>query len=118
VDRLCEEWRQGVNRFQREGEAFYLGRSEGHILGVGGVNLDPYCNSREIGRVRRLYVVAEYRRRGVGRTLVERAIQEARRSFRELRVRAGSADAAAFFVALGFEAIRDPADATHRLLLR
>jgi GNAT superfamily N-acetyltransferase len=107
-----------VNRFDKEGEGLYLARSGGQLHGVGGLNRDPYGESPEIGRVRRLYGLAEHRRQGVGRALMDRWIQEARKSFGELRLRAGSADAAAFFVGLGFKTTRHLADSTHRLRLR
>ena len=84
---------------------------------AAGGRLDPYAASPRVGRVRRLYVLAAYRRRGVGRTLMDRLIRDARESFDELRVRAGSTDAAAFFERLGFEATTHFAQSTHRLLL-
>jgi GNAT superfamily N-acetyltransferase len=117
LNRLYAEWQQGLNRFAREGEALYLAQADERIIGVGGVSLDPYAASPRIGRVRRVYVLEGYRRRGVGRMLMDRAMREARQSFTELRLRAGSARAAAFFEALGFEATAHVAQATHRLWL-
>jgi len=115
--RLREEWRQGLNRFNREGEALYLATHVERIIAVGGVNLEPYFAPPGIGRVRRVYVLAAYRQRNVGRALVERLIRDSRRSFVELHLRAGSAQAAAFFEALGFEPTTRSANATHRLVL-
>src|SRR5208337_382031 len=97
LGRLREEWQLGVNRFDREGEAFYLAREGERIVAVGGVNVDPFAASPRVGRVRRVYVLAEVRNRGVGRALLERLVREARASFLELRLRAGTPDAAAFF---------------------
>ena len=117
LTRLREEWQHGVNRFDHEGEALYFAREEERIIALGGLNLDPYSASPRIGRVRRLYVLAEYRRQGVGRTLMKRLIRDARESFAELRLRTANPGAATFFEALGFEAATSFSQATHRLLL-
>lgn len=117
VGRLYEEWQRGFNRFQQKGEVLCLAREEQRVIAVGGVNIDPYATSPRVGRVRRLYVLAAFRRRGVGLALIDRLIHDARESFDELRLRASSAGAAAFFERLGFAATTHLAEATHRLVL-
>jgi len=92
-------------------------RQEGRSIALGGVSLDPHVTFPRVGCVRRLYVRADSRRRGVGRALVDQVIREARRSFSELRLRAGRPEASAFFEALGFE-VPHCATATHRHRLR
>jgi len=92
--RRRQEWEQGVNRFHRAGEAIYLAHEGEHIVGVVGLSQDPYAASSRIGHVRRVYVLASSRRRGVGRALVDRVVLDASQNFSELRLRAGSAGAA------------------------
>jgi GNAT superfamily N-acetyltransferase len=114
--RLITDWEAGTNRFALEGEALFAAQERGIIVGVCGLNIDPYASDREIGRVRHLYVLASRRRQGIGRRLVTQVMVSATRSFRLLRLRTDSPTAAAFYEALGFEPCTDAA-CTHRLLL-
>src|SRR5579871_3377770 len=68
--RLVAEWESGQNRFAGPGEALYVARQGAGLVGVCGLNADPYARLPGIGRLRHLYVVADHRRRGVGQTLV------------------------------------------------
>jgi len=115
--RLIADCDAGTNRFALEGEALFAAQERGIIVGVCGLNVDPYASDRGIGRVRHLYVLASRRRQGIGKRLVTQVIVSATRSFRMLRLRTDSAAAAAFYEALGFEPCTDAA-CTHRLLLR
>lgn len=114
VSRLIQEWRDGRNRFAGRGEQAYVaGRGE-RVCGVGGLNRDPFAGSDSIGRIRRLYVSVEDRRKGVGSAIVDRLIASARGVYTWLHVRTHDADAAAFYEARGFERIVGEADFTHR----
>jgi GNAT superfamily N-acetyltransferase len=109
VSRLIAEWSEGINRFDRPGERAYLALSEGRVVAVCGLNIDPYANDPLIGRVRRLYVAVAQRRRGVGSALMNVLADEARRHFRMLHVRTHDAEASAFYEALGFtRVVSDP----------
>lgn len=70
VRRLIEEWASGVNRFDGPGEALLGASVGGRLVGVCGLNLDPYAVEAGVGRVRHLYVLSAFRRLGVGRHLV------------------------------------------------
>src|SRR5688572_6670308 len=70
VQRLAEEWASGANRFDQLGEVLLVARVEGKIVGVCGLNIDPYTGDPTIGRVRRLYVHPDYRGQGLGRELL------------------------------------------------
>ncbi|MBC8116819.1 MAG: GNAT family N-acetyltransferase [Candidatus Saccharimonas sp.] len=117
VRRLAEEWSSGVNRFDRPGEQLHVARAESLIVGVCGLNLDPYANESSVGRVRRLYVIAEYRCTGIGRRLVQAVVAAAAGHFRELRVRTQNPDAAKLYEKLGFQPVIGVADCTHVLQL-
>jgi hypothetical protein len=66
VRRLAEEWADGTNRFDRPGEALLAAWMDGALIGVCGLNVDPYAGEPTIGRVRRLYVLRRLRGRGSG----------------------------------------------------
>jgi GNAT superfamily N-acetyltransferase len=78
VRRLAEEWTSGVNRFDRPGEVLFVARMAEQVVGVCGLNVDPYATGPTVGRVRHLYVLAACRRLGVGRRLVAEVIRVAR----------------------------------------
>ena len=116
--RLADEWTAGTNRFARSGEALLAARMAGRLIGICGLNVDPYACDARSGRVRHLYVAGAMRRRGVGRGLIGEIITLARPSFDRLRLRTDDAGAAAFYAALGFQQVADVEAATHVLELR
>jgi GNAT superfamily N-acetyltransferase len=87
---------------------------EGLLLAVGGLNLDPFAGRPDIGRLRRVYVRPAWRNKGIGRALVTALVDQARRNFRCVRLRAENADAARLYESMGFSPIQSP-DATHIL---
>lgn len=100
--RLRDEWLAGENRFDLPGEALFVAEIEDEIVGVCGLNRDPYRDSPAIGRVRRLYVAPAQRRRGVARELLRAVIRTATGIFEELVVRAEDPGADAFYRVMGF----------------
>ncbi len=40
--RLIEEWSTGANRFDGPGEVLLAASTHGHLVGIGGLNRDPY----------------------------------------------------------------------------
>lgn len=113
--RLQDDWCSGANRFDREGEALFEVRDAGRLVGVGGLNRDPYAAPPEPGRLRRLYVARSVRRAGVGRTLVEAALAHATGHFAVVRLKTYDPGADRFYRALGFARVEGDPDATHRL---
>lgn len=122
VRRLVEEWRSGVARFDRLGEALYYVRCFNTsdlevrpLAGIGGITIDPHCPDGETGRIRRLYVRPRHRGRGVGWTLLRSAMASRRGSpFRRIRVR--TEHAGPYFERFGFNPIDDP-NATHEWIV-
>jgi len=102
VRRLVDEWVSGANRFDRAGEALFAARIEGRLVGVCGLNVDPYSAEPRLGRVRHLYVLSAYRRRGIGRQLVARVIATARGHFDRLRLSSLNPEAAQLYQRMGF----------------
>jgi ribosomal protein S18 acetylase RimI-like enzyme len=112
--RLVTEWDSGANRFQRPGEALFVARDGDRIVGVCGLNVDPYAGSH-VGRVRHLYVLAEYRRRGVGRMLVGAVVEQAIPSFALFHLRTNIDDAVRLYQAIGFRPVEKKSVCTHAL---
>lgn len=116
IDRLINDWLSAANRFDRPGEVLFIARQDKRIVGVCGLNHDPYANSIRIGRVRRLYVMQDSRRQGIGRVLVDNVIRAAKPSFDWLHVRTSNPIAAQFYQSLSFTACSHEL-ATHTLNL-
>ncbi len=113
VRRLADEWKSGANRFDRPGEALCGAWIDGRLVGVCGLNIDPYAGSERTGRVRHLYVLATFRRRGIGGQLVLQVMEAARARFDDLRLRTHDPAAARLYETLGFRACPGGRDYTH-----
>ncbi len=87
-------------------------------IGTCGLNFDPYSQSATVGRIRRLYVLTDYRRQGVGRTLVEQVIAEAGNHFEWLHLRTDTSIGDLFYRSLGFVPEVTNETVTHTLLLK
>ena len=113
VSRLAEEWASGRNRFDRPGEALFGALTDGCLVGVCGLNVDPYAGAPRIGRVRHLYVLIAQRRHGVGRELVGAVVAAARGRFATLRLSTANAQAARLYETMGFRRRAGDAQCTH-----
>ena len=117
MQRMRDDWDAGTNRFDRRGEILLEARAGARLVGISGLNRDPYAQSSDVGRRRHLYVDPEFRRRGVGRSLVLKIAECASRSFVRLRLRTLRADADLFYVALGFLRVACETEVTHEMAL-
>ncbi len=117
VRRLADDLRSGANRFDRPGERLFAATYGAAVVGVCGLNVDPYADEPKVGRIRRLFVLNAYRGRGVGATLVRMAVAAAAGRFRRLRVRTENAQAGRLYERLGFLPVFGMADCTHVLEL-
>lgn len=118
LTRLVDEWRSGANRFAKPGEVLLAAWIADRVVGIGGLNIDPFAHRPEVGRIRRLYVIQEARRQGVGTSLVS-AIESAASAsgMSTLQLRTVDQRSAAFYEALGYESIQGEATVTHRKIL-
>src|SRR5437870_5417244 len=103
---------RGAAGFVRAGEALFAARVDGRIVGVCGLNRDPYTAEARVGRVRHLYVLEAHRRHGVGRRLVAAVMAAACSTFDRLRLRTNNPEAASLYEAMGFSCVGE-ADCTH-----
>jgi GNAT superfamily N-acetyltransferase len=113
VRRLVDEWVAGTNRFDRPGEALFVAWLGESIIGVCGLNADPYTADGATGRVRRLYVLRAYRGRGVGGSLLRAVLTAATGRFKRLRVRTENPEAGRLYRRHGFRPAVGEADCTH-----
>jgi GNAT superfamily N-acetyltransferase/2'-5' RNA ligase len=113
VRRLVDDWASGANRFDRHDEAFFVAVQDGRVIGVCGLNVDPYAGAPRVGRVRHLYVLTAHRGGGVGRSLVEAVVEAAGGRFDELRLRTQNPAAARLYERLGFAPCTDAPASTH-----
>lgn len=113
LDRLVREWSEGSIRFDGPGEAFYGVWEGAELVAIGGI----LRMKKGLGRISRFYVHPSWRRKGVGRILMLRLIEEGRLSFGELVLRTTTDEAAAFYESLGFLRESELGEdlATHRM---
>lgn len=117
VERLIRDYRNGLNCFDKSGEVLLTASSKGVVIGIGGLNRDPYFNDPKVGRLRHLYVGSGWRRCGVGRLLVNRLIHEASRHYYLLALRTDTPAADKFYQKLGFKTHPNWEHTTHHLQL-
>ena len=114
LDRMDAEWQAGKTRFSHEGEVLFGAFVEDQLVGVCGLNIDPYLNNPRVGRLRHLYVGRTWRSKGVGGALVEAILGHAKSHFAIVRLRTDEELRGAFYASFGFRPINDP-NATHQL---
>ena len=108
VDRLAREWASGEQRFDGPGEALFAAWCDDRLAGVGGVTVETRLPEPAM-RMRRLYVLPERRRAGVGRALASAIIERGFAAAPLLTVNAVASSAAGpFWEALGFERVATP----------
>ncbi|SDN02808.1 Diadenosine tetraphosphate (Ap4A) hydrolase [Paenibacillus sp. yr247] len=116
IHRLINDYIAGINKFNNEGEALFECRVNNRVIGICGLNQDPYFGEG-IGRVRRLYIMKEFRRHGIGRKMTEAVINKAKKHYRKLLLKTDNPVAGEFYKTLGFEEIMNEEKMTHCLVL-
>jgi len=115
VRRFIEEWANGSNQFNKAGEILFGAEDGKSLVGICGINIDPYIEKDGVGRLRHLYVDPVTRGNSVGRMLVSRCIDFASESYHTLRLRTPDTKSHTFYGHMGFQKIVDPT-ATHELV--
>lgn len=118
VQRLWNEYENGVLRFDGTGEALLGVYQDDRLIAIGGLHRDPYLNDAAIGRIRHVYVLNTYRGHGIGRRLLDALIDTAKAHYHTLTLRTLTPDAVAFYNAIGFENTPQYQNATHWLELQ
>jgi GNAT superfamily N-acetyltransferase len=115
--RLEHEYLSGQVRFDAPGETLLGAFEDSVIVGVGGLTRDPYCDDPRIGRVRHVYVLPEFRGRGVGKMILSDIERHAQPHFNALVLRTDTRAAEHFYQSIGYELLAPGGDATHRRVL-
>jgi GNAT superfamily N-acetyltransferase len=117
VQKLYDEYDAGTNRFDAQGAILLGAYLANELLAVGGVHPDPYLQTAAVGRIRHVYVLPDYRRKGIGRDLVLALIQHARTHFDTLTLRTLTEHGDGFYKSLGFSNEARFDNATHWMKL-
>lgn len=102
IEKLWKEWEDGKNRFTAPGERLFGCTDQAALLAIGGLNQDPFDGRSGIGRIRRVYVRAAWRNKGIGHALVHTLVENARTSFTALHLRTDNPTAARLYERIGF----------------
>jgi len=78
VERLAKDWKAGVTRFDRDGEALVGARVDEVLAGIGRLTVDPVVSGAL--RMRRFYVRPSFREHGIGRKLVGTLLEYPKRT--------------------------------------
>ena len=113
--RLRDDWLSGRLRFEAEGEILLGAFVDGELAGVAGLSHDPYHPAPGLGRIRHVFVLRRWRRRGIARSLMERLLHHARGRFTVLRLTTQRPEAARLYESLGFVRREGPKE-TYRLI--
>ena len=100
--RFVDEYFNGYNRFDKPGESLYVARVEDMVIGICGLNIDPFLNRIDVGRVRRFYVLSKYRGNGIGKELLRTIVIEAKKSFKKLTLYTENPIADNLYTSMGF----------------
>jgi ribosomal protein S18 acetylase RimI-like enzyme len=115
--RLQEEYKNGLNRFTNPGEVLFIAKSGDKIIGICGLTRDPYQRA-DVGRVRRLYVLPEFRNKGIGKVLTKNVISKAVMYFNQIELKTDNEMASIFYKNLGFKETESSKFTTHILELK
>ncbi|MEO0900286.1 MAG: GNAT family N-acetyltransferase [Bacteroidota bacterium] len=117
VIRLEREWESGQNTYNQAGEGLFKVVAHHQIVGVGGINHDPYSNDRKIGRIRRFYILPSWRNQGIGTALLEHILRTKGSEYAMIQLRTDSELGSKFYERNGFSKVEHKAHYTHQLLV-
>lgn len=100
--KLISDYENKINTFNKTGECLY-GIFQGEkIIGIGGLNEDPYTENNKVGRIRRFYIAKDYRRIGLGKLLLNQLLSHAEKYFKAVVLHTDTKQGDAFYTANGF----------------
>ncbi|WP_242239755.1 GNAT family N-acetyltransferase [Bacillus cereus group sp. BfR-BA-01309] len=102
LKKLISDYENKINTFNKIGECLY-GIFQGEkLIGIGGLNEDPYTENNKVGRLRRFYISKDYRRIGLGNLLLNRLLFHAEKYFKVVVLHTDTKQGNAFYTANGF----------------
>ena len=113
IERLINEYEAGTNRFEQIGEILLGCYDETKLVGICGLNRQAMEGDLSIGRIRRFYVLPQYRRTGIGRLLIESLLSYAIGHFNKLVLKTDTVAASRFYESVGFLRVNNNEEITH-----
>lgn len=113
LSRLQSEFQDGTQRFEKPGEALLGVYRSAELVGIGGLTHDPFTAEAGVGRIRRVYIREDARRRGAATLLVRALMSAAAADFHTVTLRCVTEDAASLYESLGFTRVIDYPNVTH-----
>ncbi|MDX7986490.1 GNAT family N-acetyltransferase [Xenorhabdus sp. 12] len=117
LSRLHDNWHNGSNHFDAPGEKLLGAFYDGTLIGICGLNNDPYELQARTGRIRHLYVGSNYRKMNIGTNLLNAIIEGTGQHFDFLNTNAPRS-AFSFYERIGFIRLNGINKVTHRLFLQ
>ncbi|PGO20102.1 GNAT family N-acetyltransferase [Bacillus cereus] len=100
--KLISDYENKINTFNKTGECLY-GIFQGEkLIGIGGLNQDPYTENNKIGRLRRVYISKDYRRIGLGNLLLNWLLSHSEKYFKVVVLHTDTKQGDAFYTTNGF----------------
>ncbi len=103
ITTMIDEWNSGKNNFMKDGEVLFGAYIHNECIGIVGINIDPYTDNPNLGRVRHLYVSPQFRGQGVGRQILKRIIHHAELHFTDIRLYTNNNIASGLYETSGFQ---------------
>ncbi|MFD5259927.1 GNAT family N-acetyltransferase [Bacillus wiedmannii] len=100
--KLKSDYENKINTFNKTGECLYGIFQVERLIGIGGLNEDPFTENNKIGRVRRFYIAKEYRRKGLGGLLLVRILNDAKKYFNIVVLHTDTEQGDKFYTSSGF----------------
>lgn len=89
--------------------------TEDGLVGMGGVNNNPFCHEGQVGRLRRFYVSKKYRRKGYGAKLLNHIVQECCQNYDVIHLYTDNPKACLFYEMNGFKKVENIEKVSHTL---
>ena len=115
IQKLIDEYDNGKNRFDKKGELLLIIELDNQVIGIGGLNIEPYLNEDQVGRIRNIYIHPKHRGKKLGEQLVQILIEQSKKDFKLLRLLTENPIADHLYQKIGFNKITGLYKATHIL---
>ncbi len=115
--KLINEYESEKNTFSKTGECLYGIFQEDKLIGIGGLNQNPYTKDNKIGRLRRFYILKDYRRIGLGKLLLKQLLRHAEKYFHVVVLHTDTKQGDEFYCANGFLKGEDYKGSSHFIRL-
>ncbi len=119
LTKLIAEYKSGQNVFNKTGERLWgVYGEQNELIAVAALNQDPYSKCANVGRVRRFYVSAQFRRKGIGKRLLKEIIHYAENYYDSLVLYTDTEEAKLFYERTGFKRVYNQYKITHEYSLK